>query len=148
MKKINNSLLLFALGAVKVDHISVIPVGKNKIPLILWKEFQTRFATEEEITDWFEKFDDPQIGFVTGKISNLTVVDIEKGGDPSFLPQDTTIISTGGGGFHYYYEYEEGINNKARIKELVDIRGEGGYVVSAFSVSEKDHTVLFSQNRG
>jgi len=132
----NEKLLNFALESLR-NGISVIPVKKDKIPFIPWREFQTRFATEEEVRSWFEKYEDPQIGFVTGKISNLTVVDVEKGGDPSFLPQETKIISTGGGGYHYYFKFAEGINNKARIKELVDIRGEGGYVVSPNSCSEK-----------
>jgi len=132
----NEKLLNYALESLK-KGISVILVGKNKRPLIPWKEFQTRYATEEEVRGWFDKLDDPQIGFCTGKISNLTVVDVEEGGDPSFLPQDTTIVKTGGNGYHYFYKFEEGINNKARIKELVDIRGEGGYVVSPNSVSDK-----------
>jgi len=42
----------------------------------------------------------------------------------------TKIVKTGGGGWHYYYNYCEGVGNKARIKELTDIRGEGGYVVA------------------
>jgi len=137
MREINQKLLDFALKSLLIDKISVIPVGKNKIPLISWKDYQEKFATEEEVRGWFQNFEDPQIGFVTGKISNLLVVDIEKGGDPSFLPQETKIISTGGGGYHYYFLFEEGIKNKARIKKLIDFRGEGGYVVSPNSVSEK-----------
>ena len=137
MKKINEKLLNYALESLLKDKISVIPVGKNKIPLMGWKEFQQRFATEDEVRGWFERFDDPQIGFVTGKISNLLVIDIEKGGDPSFLPQETMIIGTGGGGYHYYFKYEDGIMNKARIRPLTDWRGEGGYVVSPYSVTEK-----------
>ena len=135
-KIINNKLLDYALESLK-EGISVIPVGKNKIPLISWKVFQERRATEEEVKAWFDAFDDPQIGFVTGKISNLLVIDIEKGGDPSFLPQETTIVGTGGGGYHYYFLFEEGVMNKARIRPLTDWRGEGGYVVSPNSVSEK-----------
>jgi len=132
----NEKLLNFALESLG-KGISVIPVGKNKIPLISWKRFQETRATEEEVRSWFEIFDDPQIGFVTGKISNLLVIDVEKGGDPSFLPQDTTIVSTGGGGYHYYFIYEEGVMNKARIRPLIDWRGEGGYVISPNSLSEK-----------
>ena len=132
----NEKLLNYALESLQ-KGISVIPVGKNKIPLIPWRVYQERHATEEEVRKWFDTLDDPQIGFVTGKISDLLVVDIEKGGDPSNLPQDTTIVSTGGGGYHYYFKYEEGIRNKARIKDLIDWRGEGGYVVSPNSVSEK-----------
>ena len=142
MKQVNEKLLNFALESLK-EGISVIPVGKNKIPLIPWKVFQERRASEDEVRGWFNAFEDPQIGFVTGKISNLLVIDIEKGGDPSFLPQETTIVGTGGGGFHYYFLFEEGIMNKARIRPLTDWRGEGGYVVAPNSVSEKGpYTIL------
>lgn len=122
---------------------SVLPCGKNKVPLISWKEFQTRFPTETEVKGWFERFPDGQVGIITGKISNLTVVDFEKGADPSEFPQETLIVQTGGLGYHYFYLYEEGVTNKARIKELVDIRSEGGFVVAGGSVSEKGpYTIL------
>lgn len=133
----NEKLLNIALNSVKVDKISVIPVAKTKIPLIKWAEFQTRFATEDEIKSWFKSFPDMQLGFTTGPLSNLTVVDVEVGGDPSFLPQETFIVQTGNKGWHYYYRYQEGLQNKARIKPLIDIRSLGGYVVSPGSVSDK-----------
>ena len=130
-------LLESAINAVKLDGISVIPVAKTKIPLIKWTEFQNRFATEEEIRGWFEKFKDCQIGWVTGPISNMTVVDVEAGGDWSWLPQETFIVKTGGGGRHYIYRFQEGMQNKARIKPLTDIRSTGGYIMSLGSCSEK-----------
>lgn len=132
----NEKLYNYAIESLR-KGISVIPVGKDKIPLVKWKIYQERHATEEEVKNWFENLDDPQLGFVTGRISKILVIDIEKDGDPSFLPQDTTIISTGGGGYHYYFKFEEGISNKARIKKLIDFRGEGGYVVAPHSVSNK-----------
>ena len=139
----NEKLFNFALISLMKDKISIIPVGKDKKPLIPWKEFQTRFATPEEVQGWFQTFDDPQIGFVTGPISNLAVVDVEFGGDWSWLPQNTRIVETGGMGRHFYFKYEEGINNKARIKELCDIRGLGGYVISPNSITEKGpYTIL------
>lgn len=128
-----------------LDKVSVIPVGPDKRPLVSWKEFQTRFATEAEVDDWFKQWPDAQIGIVTGAISNLTVVDIEFGGDASFLPQETKIIKTGGGGWHYYYKFCDGMMNKARIRELVDIRGEGGYVVAPPSRSSKGEYSIFQE---
>jgi len=117
-------------------NVSVIPVGKNKIPLIVWKEYQNRIATKEEIKQWWITYPDAQLGIITGKISGMTVVDVEKNGDYSKLP-DTAIISTGGGGRHYYYRYHEGYKNKARIAPLTDIRGDGGYVMAPPSISDK-----------
>ena len=108
---------------------SVIPVGEDKKPLINWKEYQSRLATEEEVKQWWSDFPKANIGIVTGEVSGIAVVDIEKGGDTSGYPI-TLIAKTGGGGWHYYYKYEEGIENKARVLPLTDIRGEGGYVVA------------------
>jgi len=126
--------------------ISVIPVGKDKKPLINWKEFQTRRATEEELDQWWSKWPDANIGIVTGRISNLAVVDIEEGGSVDGLPP-TLMAKTGGGGWHFYYKYEDGIENKARFRELADIRGEGGYVVAPPSLhaSGKNYEWLDNQ---
>jgi len=122
---------------------SILPCGKNKIPLIPWRDLQTKFPTEEEVRGWFQQFPDAQVGIITGRLSNLTVVDFEKGADPSNIPQETMIVSTGGQGYHYYYLYEEGVTNKARILPLVDYRSEGGFVVAGGSVSEKGpYTIL------
>lgn len=119
------------------NKYSVFPTGKNKIPLVPWIQFQKRFPTEQEIEDWWTKWPEAQIGIVTGKISDLTVVDVENGGDTTFLPQETTIVRTGGKGFHYFFTYCEGIKNATRIRDLTDIRSEGGYVVSPYSTSDK-----------
>lgn len=113
--------------------VSVIPVGSDKKPLVLWKEFQTRCATPDEIEAWWNKYPKANIGIVTGKISNLAVVDVEKGGDMTIFPETDT-VATGGGGWHLYYSYVDGVENKARAYELTDVRGEGGYVVAPPSI--------------
>ena len=117
---------------------SVIPVGKDKIPLIEWKEFQTRLVATEEVQAWWKQWPEANVGIVTGKISGITVVDVEKGGSTEGLPA-TYIVKTGNGGWHFYCK-EAGIRNGARVRELTDIRGEGGYVVAPPSVTdyEKD----------
>jgi len=116
-----------ALRLLKTKH-SVIPVGKDKIPLVKWQEFQNRLATENEVNDWFDKYPEANVGIITGKISNLVVVDVESGGDIKRFPETLT-IRTGGGGWHLYYRYYP-IANKTRIFPLTDIRGDGGYVVA------------------
>jgi len=116
-----------------LKRASILPVGRDKKPLIPWKKFQSRKPTEDEVREWFKKFPEMNIGIITGKISDLIVVDVEKGGSVDNLP-DTLIVKTGGGGWHYYYKYTEGINNKTRIKDLIDIRGDGGYVIAPPSI--------------
>jgi hypothetical protein len=110
-------------------NISVIPVSREKKPLIQWAEFQKRRATETEFRQWLRDFPDMQIAAVTGKISGLLVVDIDQVDmDISWLPETATIRS-GSGGTHLYYAYTPGFSNKARIKENIDIRGDGGYII-------------------
>ena len=57
--------------------LSVIPVSREKKPLTKWVEFQSRYPTGEEIAAWFREWPDANVGIVTGKISNLTVIDCD-----------------------------------------------------------------------
>lgn len=116
--------------------LSIIPVGKNKKPLIDWKEYQDRKASLKEFKKWLQEYPNLQIGIVTGRISGIIVVDIEAGGDISWLPK-TAVARTGGGGYHFYYSYVNGVKNSTRIKHLTDIRGDGGYVIAPPSSSDK-----------
>ncbi|MDO8490364.1 MAG: bifunctional DNA primase/polymerase [bacterium] len=117
---------------------SVIPVGTNKIPIINWKEFQERIATIEELEDWFSNESMAGIGIVTGSISGIVVIDVDKksGGLESiknFSTPLTPIVQTGGGGFHYYYACPKNARIKTCAGDIapgIDIRGEGGYVVA------------------
>lgn len=113
---------------------SVIPVGKDKRPLIEWKEYQSRFPTEEEIKTWFSKPNVMGVAIITGSLSKLVVLDIEKDADLTGIENSPTITSkTGGGGEHRYFRYPlMGVihNSAKQIHEKMDIRGEGGYVVA------------------
>lgn len=126
-------------------NLSILPVGKNKQPLLSWKNFQTVRATKQDLDFWIKFFPDMQLGIVTGKISNIIVVDVD---DPkmdlSWLPE-TAVIKTGSGGFHYYYQYVKGFSNKARIKESIDIRGDGGFVVAPPSFNENGQYVVLKK---
>jgi hypothetical protein len=115
---------------------SVIPLKpQSKTPLIKWEEFQRRLATKEEIKKWFLENPEANIGIVTGKISQLVVVDIEKDGSVGGYPA-TLMCKTGGGGWHFYYKYPHGkiFQSRNRIGELTDLKAEGGYVVAPPSV--------------
>ena len=109
---------------------SVIPVGKDKKPLIDWKRYQTEPATEEEIRAWATQYPDMNIAAITGAVSGIVVVDIEKGGSTAKFPA-TVCSKTGGEGWHLFYKHPgRTIPNSARkIAELTDVRGDGGYVV-------------------
>jgi hypothetical protein len=109
---------------------SVIPVGVDKKPLIKWEQYQHRIATDEELERW-SKLKNPNIAIVTGGISNIIVIDVEAGGlIEGYTP--TVIAKTGGGGWHFYYKHPgyEFKNSVRQLRELTDIRGDGGYVVA------------------
>ena len=40
-------------------------INQCKVPLIAWKEYQSRRPTEAEVRDWFTKWPDANIGIVT-----------------------------------------------------------------------------------
>ena len=113
--------------------LNVLPLSKDKRPLIDWKELQLRYASEDEVNQWFAKFPDANIGIVTGKISNLTVIDCDSqiaieyffSGYHNRTPHVKTPR-----GMHFYFQYQDGVRNTARITEHIDVRSEGGYVVA------------------
>lgn len=139
-----NEMLQAALNYQKQGY-SVIVVGRDKRPLFNWKEFQNRKATKEEISLWFEKYPEVNIAMVTGAISGITVVDVENGRNIEGLPETLT-AKTGGGGRHLFYQYQPGMQNKTRIRELTDIRGDGGYCLLAPSYTEKGNYEWLNKN--
>jgi len=117
---------------------SVIPVHtKSKKPCFTWKGFQKKSATEEQIKKWWGKRPKANIGIVTGEVSGIVVVDIDKEEIPDWLPE--TLCSKTSKGWHYYYKYDptRPIHNNVQVLgENIDIRGEGGYVVAPPSTHE------------
>ena len=114
-------------------------IRQCKMPLVPWKPFQQRLPTEQEVTDWFDKWPNANIAIVTGKISNLVVFDLDsdravqyaknEGGFP-----DTPKVKTGKG-YHYYVRHP-GFEVRNDVKKAldIDIRADGGYVVAPPSV--------------
>lgn len=126
-----------------LDHdYSVIPLGLDKRPAIKsWLKHQTERADENQINAWWDANPKANIGIVTGKISGITVVDIDNKGDVS-TPLDTFpstyTVRTPSGGYHLYYKYDETIKQTANTYPQfphVDIRNDGGYVVAGGSTT-------------
>lgn len=133
----------------KTLGISIVPLAgwnsekvdekyRGKRPLVDWTPYQTRVATDKEIMEWSTLDTELNIGVVCGKISNLTIIDIDgEEGMQSLttlnLPE-TYRVNTGKG-VHYYFQYcnNPAVNNAVRILPGIDVRTEGGYVVSAYS---------------
>ena len=120
------------------EGYSVIPINPNsKKPLIGWTEFQTRKATPEEITKWWKKWPDAKVAIVTGKISGLTIVDIDsKEAEEVFeeYVNDSFLTPTvkSPHGKHYYFKYCQGLSNTSKVltNTACDIRNDGGYIIA------------------
>lgn len=123
-----------------------IPRGK-KTTWVEWKEYQTRKPTEEEFKQWFLGKTNRQIGIgvVTGKISNISVVDVDikkdREGNPILDENGNTILGycadlpptlrsqTGRGGFHNFYIFHEEAPTVNGIRANTDTKSEGGFIV-------------------
>ena len=138
----NNPCLNAALEYLD-QGLSVIPVGTDKRPLIAWKQFQKRQASEDEVYQWFERWPDANIAIVTGSISGIIVVD----GDGEIgarwicdnLPRTSLYVATGReNGCHCYYRLPQGliIQSANGFRPKVDVKAEGGYVVAPPSLHQ------------
>lgn len=106
---------------------SVIPV-KNKVPQVNWTEYQSRYPTQEELKRWFG-LQSNGIGIVTGKLSVLSVVDVDS---YKAIPNvESSIAVKTPKGRHYYFSYNERLKNWVKpTGQGWDIRTEGGFVVA------------------
>jgi len=98
-----------------------------------------------QITKWWTEHPTANIAIATGKISGITVLDVDlksRGLESLEAIQskygkfpDTPLVLTGGGGFHYYFRYVNLPNKANAFKEYpgLDIRSNGGYVIAPYS---------------
>ncbi|UEM03356.1 AAA family ATPase [Skermanella rosea] len=130
--------------------VSFIPLGHNKKPLGPWKEYQSRPPSVAEALTWAKNLRHMQIGLVTGRVNNISVVDfdhpqaeqwwLDQGYPLSEIQQQTrrgrhqifrfSENTRTGKGFGPPFEAidEEG---EVTVAGRLDIRSEGGYIVWA-----------------
>ena len=120
---------------------SVIPViAGQKKPAIEWKEFQTRKATPQEIESWWLRWPSSNVGIVTGAISDLNVIDLDRYKEGyneeielKYFP-DTFVTPTAltpRGGTHLYTKANNmTFSGKADVFPGIDIRSEGNFIVA------------------
>ena len=124
-----------ALDLVGKQGFSVIPLRRDKKPLLVWQEFQTRLPSDGELEDWFlRRWPDANLGIVTGALSGLVVVDADGEAGLAWIKQHlpvTGVYVRTGRGWHAYFRHPGGtVRNRGRIAPEVDIRADGGYVVA------------------
>ena len=132
--------------------LSVIPLSpKSKIPPKGFSPipYRARIATEDEIRQWWKDEPNYNVGIVTGKLSGVFVIDLDKYADDYSEESSYKIIGdsivcptveTPRKGQHLYYSYPENFNPTigARVAPGIDFRGEGGYILAPPSVNEKN----------
>lgn len=118
---------------------SVLPVKpEDKRPYMTnWLQYTRTKANKPTVTNWFNNLAGAGIGVVTGKISNMVVLDIES--DCPYPIEDilrkypTQMYSrTGSGGYHLFYQYPTNVSrvaNRVGIFERADLRADGGFIV-------------------
>ncbi len=110
---------------------SVIPIPKGqKYPIIEWKEYQKRLPSTSELAIWFNKDSkDNGLGIVMGKLSNLSVGDVDTKSPTNFFSSSIAVFSPHGK--HFYFKYEESLKNWVKpTNQDWDIRTEGGLCVA------------------
>ncbi|MFI6737452.1 bifunctional DNA primase/polymerase [Nonomuraea sp. NPDC050451] len=143
-------LRIFPLHDVAQGHCSC-DEGTNctrpgKHPRIAdWQKEASKRQTK--VARWWERWPDANVGVLTGRANGLLVIDIDpqNGGWLSYqdalaghLPSTYSPI-TGGGGQHIWLRYPTGkqITNRNNFPRGLDVRGDGGFVVAAPSVTNK-----------
>ena len=134
------SLILAKAIEYAAHGMSVMPVKKDKRPLLSnWKILQEKPADMEQIEQWWTANPQANVAIITGKISNLIVVDVDTYAGATDIFPDTYTVKTGNGGLQKYYQYTPGFTISANgypTMPHVDIRSDGGYVVAAPSVTD------------
>lgn len=134
-----SEMLLQAALDLSRQGASVIPVGRDKKPLVRWSCYQQRPASSSEIKNWAKKLRPWGFAMITGR--DVVVLDVD--GDQGFealrkrgfhLPP-TLRVKTPRGGAHLYFK-DPGLvtksfigGTKSCLLPMVDFRGRGGYVV-------------------
>ncbi len=127
-----NKLLEEALRYLDLGF-SIIPVQGKTCLLSSWSEYQTRKPTKDEVEGWFFELNPTGIAIITGEISGIVVLDVEKDADVSGLDiPKTPTVKTGGGGWHYYFKHPGNtkLQNIIRIRPSMDFKADGGYVIA------------------
>lgn len=96
----------------------------------------------EQIRQWWTRWPDANVGVVTGKVSGIVVLDVDrKNGVDGVVAAteldlpETLVARTPSGGFHLIFKApEKAIPRKIGVKPGLDILGEGGYFVAPGSV--------------
>jgi hypothetical protein len=145
-----NELIKTAKKYIDAD-LSVLPMSKKR-PVCKWLKYQETKATYSQIEYEFQKTNATHIGLFGG-YGNVEIIDVDISHDPTkliwnqysdmlkaHLPElfsRLVIDQSVRGGVHIYYRSKNSGRNKRlayikegkALKELIGIKGKGGYVI-------------------
>jgi hypothetical protein len=130
----------------------VFPVSRSKRPLTP-NGFKDATTDAAQILRWAKKHHGCGWAMATGEASGVVVIDVDPGGDadPLNLPATMTVV-TGRGGKHVYLKHPGAgtkvPNSQGKLREHIDVRGDGGYVVLPGSENEAGRYRLVGNRRG
>ena len=117
---------------------------RDKRPLVYWKRYQTGQPTEAQIRSWWTTTPAANLALVLGH--GTFALDLDGAGAETLLeaagvtlPGNAPRVRTGNGQ-HVYFASRGAVANRTRLlstngrKPQVDVRGDGGYVLSPPSV--------------
>lgn len=129
-----------------------------KHPRVMWRSSQNKTLSPDNLTQWWKRHPEANVGIVTGKISQIAVLDIDgEEGLESLERIGLTIDSmpltpmshTGGGGIHLIFRYPEKypVKTKAGVLPKVDIRSDGGMIVAPPSLHKSKKRYRWEEGR-
>lgn len=118
---------------------SILPVKpEEKRPYMTnWLQYTRTRAPKAVVENWFNTLSRAGVGVVTGRISNMVVLDVEswcKTPIEEILKKYPTqmIARSGSGGYHLFYQYPTNVakvSNRVGLFEGADLRADGGFIV-------------------
>jgi len=112
---------------------SIVPLRDyQKGSTIKWTEYKDRLPTQEEVDSWFKFPNITGLAVITGKISDLTVVDDDSYVNDVKLEMNSNLESkTASGGRHLYFKYSAIGNSNASVKDehKLELQEDGKLIV-------------------
>jgi putative DNA primase/helicase len=134
---------------------SVFPCVPNTKKPITSSGYKDASNDPDIVQQWWGRTPSANIGLPTGSTNNIVVVDVDvkNGADGlNSLQQlqddvgkfDTYTVVTPSGGYHYYFKHPGmPVKNRVNLRNGIDIRGDGGYVLAVGSVIDnKPYTAI------
>jgi hypothetical protein len=118
-------------------EVPIVPVRRDKTPLVSWKRYQREKPTQAELERW-QTLDPFGFAIVTGSVSRLLVLDGDGAEGAATLARLglPAHVRTPSGGAHAYVRLPNGahVRTAGRIDPTrwpaLDVRGEGGYAIA------------------